>query len=68
MDKYSDVFSSNVKATLNFFDFILAMIPLECYTKRLNQTASFRPPLFVLLTSNDELDVSKSNFQILYHK
>ena len=34
---------------------------------RSNQTASFRPP-FVLLKSNDELDVSLRNFEILYHK
>ena len=61
------MFFSNINTILNLLNLTFAMIPQECYAKRLNQTTSIRPPFFVL-KSNDELDFSLSNFEILHHK
>ena len=54
---------SNINTILNFLNFNFVVIPQECCTKRLNQRASFEPT-FVLLKTNDELDVSWTNFKI----
>ena len=34
--------SPNINATLNFFNFIFAMNPYECYMKHFNHAASVR--------------------------
>ena len=52
--------SSNINTTLKFVSFFIffTMIP------RMNQTASLKLPI-ALLKSNDELDFSKRNSEVL---